>query len=225
MSDAPGDAAAGPRRHLAVGHALLMTLGMVITTDILKTAPTVAQNVGEALFYPLWIVGGLLSMVGALCFAEMATAFPHPGGDYHFLRSAYGARLGFVFAWSRFAVMHTGWIALTAFLFADHLTTLLPLGAHGSSLVAAGLIVVLTGVNLIGVRFSFLTQAALVTLLTAGFVGIVAAGAWLQWQGATPPPAAALPPTGGIAGASAAMIYVFLAFGGWSDAATLSTEI
>lgn len=225
MSSTHRDAAAGPRRHLAVSHALLMTLGMVITTDILKTAPTVAQNVDAALFYPLWMLGGLLSMVGALCFAEMATAFPHPGGDYHFLRSAYGARLGFLFAWSRFTVMHTGWIALTAFLFADHLTTLLPLGAHGSGIVAASLIVVLAGVNLVGVRFSFLTQAALVTLLTAGFVGIVGAGVWLQAQAYVAPVVAAPPPAGGIAGASAAMIYVFLAFGGWSDAATLSSEI
>ncbi|WP_028080577.1 APC family permease [Solimonas soli] len=225
MSGNDDDAASGPRPHLAVGHALLMTLGMIITTDILKTAPTVAQNVGPALVYPLWVLGGLLSMIGALCFAEMATAFPHPGGDYHFLRTAYGARLGFVFAWSRFAVMHTGWIALSAFLFADHLTTLLSLGVHGSDIVATLLIVVLAGVNLLGVRFSFLTQAALVALLTIGFVGIVGAGVWLQLQGYVAPAAPAPPPTGGIAGASAAMIYVFLAFGGWSDAATLSTEI
>jgi amino acid transporter len=225
MSSADHDAASGPRRHLAVGHALLMTLGMIITTDILKTAPTVAQNVGPAHFYLLWVAGGLLSMIGALCFAEMATAFPHPGGDYHFLRSAYGARAGFVFAWSRFAVMHTGWIALSAFLFADHLTTLLPLGAHASGLVAAALIVVLAGVNLVGVRFSFLTQAGLVTLLTIGFIGIVAAGGWLAWRGVEAAVTVAAPPTGGVAGFSAAMIYVFLAFGGWSDAATLSAEI
>ena len=112
MSDTPS---AGPRRHLGVLQALLVTLGMVITTDILKTAPTVALNVGAEHFYLVWVLGGLLSMVGALCFAEMATAFPHPGGDYHFLHRAYGERVGFLFAWSRFAVLHTGWIALSAF--------------------------------------------------------------------------------------------------------------
>ncbi|WP_337057980.1 APC family permease [Pseudomonas sp. USHLN015] len=224
MSDTPS---AGPRRHLGVLQALLVTLGMVITTDILKTAPTVALNVGAEHFYLVWVLGGLLSMVGALCFAEMATAFPHPGGDYHFLHRAYGERVGFLFAWSRFAVLHTGWIALSAFLFADYFTAVLPLGHHGAGLFAGALIVALVLVNLLGVRVGFLTQTLLVSLLTLGFLTIVSGGAWLAWQGvAVPPPSNPLPPeSGGVAGFSAAMIFVFLAFGGWSDAATLSAEI
>lgn len=220
-------AVAGVQRHLPVFQALLVTLGMVITTDILKTAPTVALNVGSEHFYLVWILGGLLSMAGALCFAEMATAFPHPGGDYHFLRLAYGERVGMLFAWSRFSVMHTGWIALSAFMFADYVNAVLPLGPYGSGLFAALVIVALVLLNLLGREIGFLTQTALVVLLALGFLSIAAAGGWLAWQGFVPvaPSVLAVPEQTGLAGFSAAMIFVFLAFGGWSDAATLSAEV
>ncbi|GLK88468.1 APC family permease [Pseudomonas turukhanskensis] len=219
----------GPRRHLGSLHALLVTLGMVITTDILKTAPTVALNAGEASLYPIWILGGVLSMVGALCYAEMATAFPHSGGDYHFLRTAYGERLAFLFAWSRFAVMHTGWIALMAFMFADYFLSLVPLGSLGSGPFAAALVVLLVLVNLTGLRSGFITQAGLIVLMTLGFIAIIAAGLWLAFNNVPVPTDVALPSAdaepGSVAGSSSALIFVFLAFGGWSDAATLSAEL
>ncbi|WP_426620314.1 APC family permease [Pseudomonas rustica] len=218
---------AGPGRHLPVFQALLITLGMVITTDILKTAPTVALNVGPEHFYLVWVLGGVTSMIGALCFAEMATAFPHPGGDYHFLRTAYGERMGFLFAWSRFSVMHTGWIALSAFMFADYMNAVVPLGQFGSGLFAGAVIAALVLLNLTGKHIGFITQTLLVGLLALGFLSIASAGVFLAWQGVEPPAlsSAVLPENTGMAGFSAAMIFVFLAFGGWSDAATLSAEV
>ena len=217
----------GPGRHLPVFQALLITLGMVITTDILKTAPTVALNVGPDYFYLVWVLGGVASMIGALCFAEMATAFPHPGGDYHFLRTAYGERMGFLFAWSRFSVMHTGWIALSAFMFADYFNAVVPLGRYGSGLFAGAVIAALVLLNLSGKHIGFITQTFLVGLLALGFLSIASAGVWLKWQGIEPPTPSVMvtPENTGMAGFSAAMIFVFLAFGGWSDAATLSAEV
>lgn len=217
----------GPKRHLPVMQALLITLGMVITTDILKTAPTVALNVGPEYFYWVWVLGGLASMSGALCFAEMASAFPHPGGDYHFLRTAYGERMGFLFAWSRFSVMHTGWIALSAFMFADYVNAVVPLGRYGSGLFAGGVIAALVLLNLTGKHIGFITQTLLASLLALGFLSIASAGVWLAWQGieAAPASVSVAPENTGMAGFSAAMIFVFLAFGGWSDAATLSAEV
>ncbi len=216
-------AADTPQRRLGFAQAILLALGMILTTDTLKTAPTVAQNVGGWGFYGLWVLGGLLSMVGALCYVEMASAFPDPGGDYAFLRRAYGGRVGLLFAWSRFSIMHTGWIALMAFMFADYASALLPLGAVGKVAFALGTVAALTGLNLMHVRLGFLTQAALVALVALAFAAVVAAGGVLVATGAAPAAASGPPPAGGKL--SVALIYIFLAYGGWSDAATLSAEV
>ena len=220
MSQVVDDRAAGPRRHLGTATALVVTLGMMITTDILKTAPTVAQGVGESYFYAVWLLGGVLSVIGALCFAELAAAFPDAGGDYHFLRLAYGPYVGFVYAWSRFSVLHTGWIALTAFLFADHLASLLHWPPAAEAWCAAAIVIALVATNLAGMRMGLLTQTVLVALVALGFIAIVSAA----WWSAPAPAAKAVASAPTFAGASSAMIYVLLALGGWGDAATLSAE-
>jgi amino acid transporter len=199
---------------------------MIMTTDTLKTAPTVALDIGTWHFFGIWVLGGLLSMIGALCYVEMATAFPDPGGDYNFLRRAYGARVGLLFAWSRFSIMHTGWIALMAFMFSDYAASLAPLGHVGRTLFALATVATLVGLNRLHVRLGFLTQAALVSLVALGFAAVIAAAAWLWFTGhlpTAPPKGTAAPPT--LAKVSAALIYIFLAYGGWSDAATLSAEV
>jgi amino acid transporter len=216
-----------PRRHLGVGQATILALGMIMSTDTLKTAPTIALNVGAWHFYGLWVLGGLLSMVGAMCYVEMATTFPDPGGDYAFLRRAYGREVGLLFAWSRFSIMHTGWIALMAFLLADYAGALLPLGHAGKILVALATVASLVGLNLLHVRFGFLTQAGLVGLVAAGFLSVVVAGVVVLLGGHAPAPvqATAQGASPSMAKISVALIYIFLAYGGWSDAATLSAEV
>ena len=209
--------AASLRRHLGAGQALLLALGMILTTDVLKTAPTVAANVGGWQFYGLWVLGGLISMVGALCYVEMASAFPDAGGEYSFLRRAWGNEVGALLAWSRFAIMHTGWIALMAWMFADYASALWPMGAAGRTIFALGTVALMTGFNLMHVRLGFFTQSALVLLVAAGFGAVVVAG----W--AVPAAMHGGPPAAGHVGT--ALIYIFLAYGGWSDAATLSAEV
>jgi APA family basic amino acid/polyamine antiporter len=220
-------AADAPRRHLGVAHATILGLGMIMTTDTLKTAPTVALNIGNWHFYGMWVLGGLLSMVGAMCYVEMATAFPDPGGDYNFLRKAYGRDVGLLFAWSRFSIMHTGWIALMAFMFADYAGALLPMGHPGQILFAIATVAAMAGLNLMHVRMSLVTQAGLVGVVTVGFASVVAAAVKLglthQLPHALPAVAAAHSPS--LGKLSVALVYIFLAYGGWSDAATLSAEV
>ena len=99
-----------------------------------------AQMTGSAPWmFAAWALGAAVSLVGALCYAELASAYPHAGGDYHFLLRAYGRRLAFLFGWARFAVITTGSIALLAFVFGDYMTQLLPLGRHSAALYAAAL--------------------------------------------------------------------------------------
>jgi APA family basic amino acid/polyamine antiporter len=223
--DHPPAQAQGPRRHLGIAQATLLALGMIMTTDTLKTAPTVAISVGRWHFYGLWVLGGLLSMIGAMCYVEMATAFPDPGGDYAFLRRAYGRDVGLLFAWSRFSIMHTGWIALMAFMFADYAAALAPLGHIGRVFVAEAAVAALTGLNLMHVKRGFLTQSALVVLVALGFAGVVAATVKLALAGQLPVVVASASAAPSLGKISVALIYVFLAYGGWSDAATLSAEV
>jgi len=215
-----------PQRQLDVRHAVAVCVGMVIGAGIFKTAPMVAGALhSSGQLYLAWVLGGLLSLVGALCFAEMAAAFPDAGGDYFFLRRAFGPRLGFLFAWSRFAVIHTGSMALLAFVFGDYLAQAVDLspwlGAHGSAVLAAGLIVVLTVLNLAGVRVGLGTQLGLMGVVLAGLMLLGAAGLSLSVPPQTP--LSVNDPSRNDWGQ--AMVFVFLAYGGWSDAATLSAEM
>jgi amino acid transporter len=222
---APAAAAAtGPARRLGVWHAMAVCVGMVVGAGIFATTPLAAANVSSnGMLLAVWVFGALMSLAGALCFAELAAAFPDAGGDYFFLRKAYGERVGFLFAWSRFAVIHTGSIALLAFTLGDYLAAVLPVGPSGSPLLAGAVIVLLTAVNLAGIRFGIGTQAVLLAFVIGGLLAVGAAGAKLALTGTPPPPvpAADVP----AARIGTALVFVFLAYGGWSDAATLSAEM
>ncbi len=212
---------------------------MVIGAGIFKSTPLAAavDLSSDAQVLALWVFGGAMSLAGALCFAELAAAFPDPGGDYFFLRKAYGAEAGFLFAWSRFAVIHTGSMAMLAFSFGDYLAAIADVGPYGSALIAAATIVALAALNLAGLRFGIGAQLALMFVVIAGLVGVGGAGLWLARTGTAAAPsvaASALASAGPNATAApafstisvgAALVYVFLAYGGWSDAATLSAEM
>jgi amino acid transporter len=199
---------------------------MVIGAGIFKTSTLVAASVDSpAALLAAWLAGGMLSIIGGLCFAEMAAAFPDAGGEYKFLHRAYGARVALLFAWSRFAIIHSGSMALLAFVFGDYVVQLWPV-ALNSPACAAAVIVALVGLNLAGVRVGLSTQLGLMALVLAGLALVAAAALRLAWVDASPPPAAASGPvTVGTENWGTAMVFVFLAYGGWSDAATLSAEM
>src|ERR671933_827724 len=95
-----------------------------------RAAPRPALSVVDAAA----IIFGIL--VGALCYAELASAYPHAGGDYHYLARSFGRDIALLFAWARLAVIQTGSIAILAFVFGDYAAQLLPLGARGPSIYA-----------------------------------------------------------------------------------------
>lgn len=211
-----------PRRQVGVWQAVSVCVGMVIGAGIFRSPSIVAANSGSGAEMLLaWAFGGAMSLAGALCFAEMAAAFPDPGGDYHFLRRALGERAGFLFAWSRFAVIHTGSMAMLAFVFGDYVGSVADLGAYGSPLLAALAIATLAALNLAGLRAGIGTQVGLMLVVFAGLLAVGLAGIALAAQGAHPP--AEAPAHGAQLGT--ALVFVFLAYGGWSDAATLSAEM
>ncbi|MEO8466199.1 MAG: amino acid permease [Gammaproteobacteria bacterium] len=213
-----------PLRRLSMWHAVAVCIGMVIGAGIFKSSPVAAANLpSSSALLAVWIFAGAMSLAGAMCFAEMAAAFPDQGGDYNFLRQAYGDGMAFLFAWSRFAVIHTGSMALLAFTFGDYLAATFDLGLYGGTWLAAATIVLLAAVNLAGLRFGIGTQVWLMVLVVAGLLAVIAAGASVS---ATPQLRNAV--TSGALNrvdVGTAFVFVFLAYGGWSDTATLSAEM
>jgi len=215
-----------PRPALSIFDAVMVITGVVIGGGIFSMPPLVAGITGSVQWMLVaWLAGGVLSLVGALVYAELATAYPSAGGDYHFLTRAYGRDLSFFFAWARVTVITTGSIAMLAFIFGDYMSRVLSLGSQSSTLYAVMTVVVLTAVNIVGLRESSRMQNVLTLLLIAGLALVVAAGASAYFGGRAPTPAAG-PPAGGLPAAfGLAMVFVLLTFGGWNEAAYISAEV
>ena len=218
--------AAQPTRHVTVAYLVMVAIAMVVGAGIFKSPSVVADSTGS--FWWLmaaWTAGGLISMAGALCYAELATAFPNAGGDYHFLKTAYGRSLGFLFAWSRFAVINTGSLALLGFVLGDYANRVVDLGANGPALYAFGSVAILTLFNLKSMYANAGADYALTGLEVAGVLIMVAAGLILVVTGTPPATLDGPPPAGGPPAIGLALVFVLLAFGGWSEIATMSSEV
>ena len=222
-----------PQQTLRLREAIAIIVGIVIGAGIFKSPSLVAQFTGSTgWMMAAWLAGGVISLIGALCYAELAAAWPHAGGDYHFLHRAYGRRVAFLFAWARFAVITTGSIAMLAFVFGDYMGAIVPLGAYSSAVWGALAVIVLTWVNARGIHASASAQSWLTLAEVLGLVLVVVAGLWLWGDaGHTMPVATAGEGAGGGSAAPAlgmlglAMVFVLLTFGGWNEAAYLSAEL
>lgn len=204
---------------------MAIIVGIVVGAGIFRTPSMVAGVAGDAgWMLALWVGGGVVSLIGALCYAELASTYPHAGGDYHFVTRAYGRDVSFLYAWARAAVINTGSIALLAFVFGDYFSRLAPLGAHSPAVWAAAIVIVLTIVNLAGLRASARAQNLLTIIEVLGLVAIVAAGLVVApGTTATPSPLFATTPPLGMLGL--AMVFVLLTYGGWNEAAYISAEL
>ncbi len=215
---------AQPRPSLTQADAVAMIIGIVIGVGIFKAPSIVAGNVSsEGVFLALWVAGGVMSLFGALCYAELGSAYPNAGGEYFFLRRAYGDWLGFLFAWARMTVIQTGAIAAIAFVVGDYATQMFPLGAKSSAIYAALAVAAVTLLNIVGTTQSKWLQNILTLVLTLSVIGVVVAG-----LSATPPVAAAAPAVADQAApmfSGLALIFILLTYGGWNEAAYLTAEM
>jgi hypothetical protein len=218
---------ASPQRLLSPLGAVAIIVGIVIGAGIFKTPSIVADitgDVGWAL--TIWVGGALISLAGALCYAELATLYPHAGGDYHFLTKAYGKNISFLYGWAKAMVINTGSIALLAFVFGDYMTKVIPLGSQSVIYWAVVIVVVLTIVNLIGIQASARIQTALTVLEVSGLIAIIIAGFGLFTAPLPPvinPPLFSSTPQLGMLGLG--MVFVLLTFGGWNESAYISAEL
>ncbi len=219
MSDQPQ---AKPRPTLTIIEAVAVIVGIVVGVGIFKTPTLVANNVSNGVsFLLIWLLGGLISLLGALCYGELATAYPHPGGEYHYLKCSFGREIALLFAWARLTVMQTGSIALLAFVFGDYCSQLVPLGEQANSIYAALAVIILTGINALGIQPSKWSQNWLTTVKLLGLLFIVWTG--LAVTSSFTPAVSATSNSEDSYGS--ALIFVLLTYGGWSEAAYLSAEI
>lgn len=213
---------ADSRKTLSVIDTVAVIVGVVVSVGIFKTPSIVAANSGnEGTVLLLWLVGGVVSLVGALCYAELTVTYPHTGGDYHYLFRAYGKAPAFMFAWARMTVIQTGSIAVFAFLIGDYASEVFKLGGYSSSFYAALTIIILTYINIAGIRQGMRIQKILITSFVLGLLFVVALGFAIV----SPPDVLKQGslPTG--AGLGTAMIFVLFTYGGWNEAAYLSAEV
>lgn len=215
-----------PKPTLNVVDAVAIMVGIVIGIGIFKTPPLVAANVGSELaFIGAWVFGGFVTLIGALCYAELASAYPHAGGEYHFLSRAYGRHVAVLFGWARGSVIQTGAIAAVAFVFGDYAAQIFPLGVNGPAIYAALAIAILTALNVLGTLQSKTAQNAM-TILTVFAVAIVIFAGLFGGVEPAAAPAPAASASGSASGAfGMAMIFVLLTYGGWSETAYLSAEL
>ncbi|MGI8894858.1 MAG: APC family permease [Casimicrobiaceae bacterium] len=223
--NAPAEpAASAPQPLLRRIDAVAIIVGIVVGAGIFKTPSLVAGIVGDPGWLVVaWVLGACVSLVGALCYAELATTYPHAGGDYHFVTRAYGRNISFLYAWARATVINTGSIALLASVFGDYMAQVIPLGANSGALWAAFIVVALTLINVAGLRASVRTQNVLTVVEVAGLAAIVIAGTLAPAVTGAGPAAFASSPALGLFGL--AMVFVLLTYGGWNEAAYISAEL
>ena len=214
---------AAPRPVLSVFDAVMIITGIVIGGGIFAFPPLVAGMTGSVEWmFGAWIFGALLALIGALCYAELATTFPNAGGDYYFLTRAYGRDVSFFFAWARVTVISTGAIALLAFVFGDYMSRVLSLGEHSSVIYAILIVIALTAVNIAGLRASSRAQNVMSVLEVLGLLFVVVAGfvAPAATSAAPTAPTSDVPALFGTA-----LLFVLFTYGGWNDAAYISAEV
>jgi APA family basic amino acid/polyamine antiporter len=195
---------------------------LVVTTVVgagIFTVPTyVASLAGSApLIMFLWVLGGAIAMMGALCYAELAARHPRGGAEYVYIREAFGATAGFLSGWTSFVAGFSGAIAAAAVGFGAYLARVAPIFEGSQTLVAVALIGIFTVVSLAGVRSSTWAANALALLVIAGVVTLALAGL-----------AGAAPGIGAVGGASmgaaSALVPIFFTYSGWNAAAYVAGE-
>jgi basic amino acid/polyamine antiporter, APA family len=215
-----------PKPTLTLFDAVAMIVGLIVGAGIFGTPSIVAGAVeSEQLLIAVWIAGGIFSIVGALCYSELATAFPSAGGEYHFLQRAFGSSVAFLYGWARMTVIVAGSIAVFAYLFGDYMSRVINFGPYSSPIWASLVVGVLTIVNYIGIREGKVTQNVFTVLEVSGLVLIIVAGLMLAPAPVAQAAASADKPWYVGAGIGSAMVFVLFTYGGWNDAAYISAEV
>jgi len=213
-----------PKKELTLFDSTCLIMGIIIGTGIFVFPPMVARGAGSwDWMIGLWIVGGVLSLFGALGYAELASAYPHEGGDYVYLSRAYGPWAGFLFGWIQLVVVRPADIGVMAFAFALYAQKLYdPFSGSNVPLTyvtyACGATLILTVINIVSVRQGKWTQNVLTSIKVIGLLAIVAVALFASHPETEAATFKGFP-------LSVAMVLVLFTFGGWNEMAYVAGEV
>jgi amino acid transporter len=214
------------RRELGLLDAVMLNVGTMIASAIFIVPASIAAGLpGSGTMVLVWLLGGVMSLLGALSIAELSAAYPEAGGQFAYLREAYGPVWGFLYGWTNFLVINPASIAAIAVGFARYVGFFVPLSGLGIQIVAVLSIALLTTINCIGVRLGATTQNILTFLKMIALAGLIGSSFILPGGSATN-----LEPIWGGAGGSigtfgVAMIAVLWAYDGWIETTYVGSEI
>lgn len=218
----------GLLRSLGTFDATMLVVGCIVGVGIFRSASSIAHHLqSPGLILLLWIVGGLLSLCGALCYAELAAMFPATGGDYVYITRIYGRFWGFLFGWTKLFVERTGTIAILVFFFAEYLSRVIPYPPAVQRGLAVAVTLGLTWVNVAGVRWGALVQNLFTLVKIAALGVVVLAGVSLFFGQHVASPDWTLPPLDlpVVQSMGVALVFVLFAYGGWTEAAYVAEEV
>jgi APA family basic amino acid/polyamine antiporter len=215
------------KRSLTLFDMTMIAIGGAIGSGIFLTPATIARDVGTPwLMVAVWVMGGLITLAGALTFSEAAALLPHAGGEYVFLSRAYGGLIGFLFGWAYFLVVNAGGLGALSVAFATYLGYFVPLGPVGTKVAAIAGLLLLTCVNVLGVKAGAVFSNVFTVLKLVGIVGLVVVGLAMGSPRTTDFSLSLAGAPANVWGALAlGMVGVLWSYGGWQHATFASAEI
>jgi len=212
-----------PKRSLNTFDLCSLIIGTILGAGVFRVPSMVAGQLNNEYFIILaWIIGGVISIIGALCYAELATSYPSVGGEYSFLQKAYGPKLAFLYGWARSIVIVTGSLGILGITLGDYMAKIIDLGSHSSTLWAMIVISGLSILNGLGIKEGKTAQNILTIIEVLGVIAIIVTG--FMVNAGTSAEVQEVTKTPSLGAASLAIIFVLLTYGGWNEAAYVSAE-
>ena len=218
--------ASKPRRQLGLFDAIMIVMGGIVGAGIFANPSEVAHRVHTPfLILGVWVLGGFIAMCGAFIWAELATRLPGTGGQYLYLREAYHPSVAFVYGWGLLLVTQTGGMAAVAVIFSSYFRALTGV-AWNDSVIAATVLLILTGVNCLGARAGSNVQSALMLLKIGALAALVTLGLALGGGSLKSGPLLGQPASFGLLkDIGSAMVPIAFAYGGWQTATFVAGEM
>lgn len=215
------------KRSLTLFDMTMIAIGGTIGSGIFLTPSIIAQALPvPSLILVVWVLGGLTALAGGLAFAELAAMMPRAGGQYAYLKEAYGELVGFLFGWSYFAVTNAGGLGALSVAFATYMGFFVPLTPVVAKAVAIGGLVFLTVLNVVGVKIGAVFSDVFTVLKLAGIAGLVVVGLALGSPYTTDFSLPISAMQGSVWSALAlGMVGVLWSYGGWQHATYASAEV